>query len=151
MVKQLKRVLNSIEEEIKSEISIWDKEQLISVVKPEMEELYTHFKNGRVFFKYGKKQRMLESTYIITDSIRNLNNTSLGKEIIKLQEMYNKLKQKLLLQSKLGEFTFWQARFSFVQQKSKGKGKVLCGLAFYKAQNQSFARQKHCKIWYLIG
>ena len=92
MVKQLKRVLNSIEEEIKSEISIWDKEQLISVVKPEMEELYTHFKNGRVFFKYGKKQRMLESTYIITDSIRNLNNTSLGKEIIKLQEMYNKLR-----------------------------------------------------------
>lgn len=92
MVKQLKRVLNSIKEEIKSENSIWDKEQLISVVKPEMEELYTHFKNGRVFFKYGKKQRMLESTYIMTDSIRNLNNTSLGKEIIKLQEMYNKLK-----------------------------------------------------------
>ena len=56
-----------------------------------MEELYTHFKNGEVFFKYGKKQRMLESTYIMTDSIRNLSNTSLGKEIIKLQEKYNKL------------------------------------------------------------
>ncbi len=55
MVEQLKIVLNSIEEEIKSENSIWDKEQLISMVKPEMEELYTHFKNGRVFFKYGKK------------------------------------------------------------------------------------------------
>ena len=91
MIEQLKRVLNSIEEEIKSENSIWDKEQLISVVKPEMEELYIHFKNGRVFFKYGKKQRMLESTYIMTDSIRNLSNTRLGKEIIKLQEKYNKL------------------------------------------------------------
>ncbi len=91
MVEQLKRVLNSIEEEIKSENSIWDKEQLISVIKPEMEELYTHFKNGRVFFKYGKKQRLLESTYIMTDAIRNLSNTSLGKEIIKLQEKYNKL------------------------------------------------------------
>ena len=91
MVEQLKRVLNSVEEEMKRENSIWDKEQLISVVKPEMEELYTHFKNGRVFFKYGKKQRMLESTYIMTDSIRNLRNTSLGKEIIKLQEKYNKL------------------------------------------------------------
>ncbi|MBS1364142.1 MAG: hypothetical protein HPY96_07960 [Bacilli bacterium] len=91
MVEQLKRVLNSIEEEIKSENSIWDKEQLISVVKPEMEELYTHFKNGRVFFKYGKKQRLLESTYIMTDAIRNLSNTSLGKEIIKLQEKYNKI------------------------------------------------------------
>lgn len=91
MVEQLKRVLNSIEEEIKSENSIWDKEQLISVVKPEMEELYTHFKNGRVFFKYGKKQRLLESTYIMTDAIKNLSNISLGKEIIKLQEKYNKL------------------------------------------------------------
>lgn len=91
MVEQLKRVLNSIEEEIKSENSIWDKEQLISVIKPQMEELYTHFKNGRVFFKYGKKQRLLESTYIMTDAIRNLSNTSLGKEIIKLQEKYNKL------------------------------------------------------------
>ena len=89
MVEQLKIVLNSIEEEIKSENSIWDKEQLISVVKPEIEELYTHFKNGRVFFKYGQKQRMLESTYIMTDSIRNLSITSLGNEIIKLQEKYN--------------------------------------------------------------
>ena len=92
MVEQLKIVLNNIEEEIKSENSIWDKEQLISIVKPEINELYSHFANGRVFFKYGKKQKMLESTYIMTDSIRNLINTSLGKEIIKLQEKYNKLK-----------------------------------------------------------
>lgn len=91
MVEQLKRVLNSIEEEIKNKNSIWDKEQLISVVKPEIKELYAHFANGKVFFKYGKKQKMLESTYIMSDSIRNLNNTSLGKEIIKLQEKYNKL------------------------------------------------------------
>ena len=91
MVEQLEKVLSVVEEEIKSENSIWDKEQLIFVVKPEMEELYTHFKNGRVFFKYGKKQRMLESTYIMTDSMRNLYNTSLGKEIIKLQEKYNRL------------------------------------------------------------
>ena len=91
MVEQLKRVLNSIEEEIKSENSIWDKEQLISVVKPEMEELYTHFKMEEFSSNTKKKQRMLESTYIITDAIRNLSNTSLGKEIIKLQEKYNKL------------------------------------------------------------
>jgi alanine dehydrogenase len=91
MVEQLKRVLNSVESEIESENSIWNKEQLIFVVKPEMEELYAHFKNGRVFFKYGKKQRMLESTHIMTDSTRNLSSTSLGKEIIKLQEKYNKL------------------------------------------------------------
>ena len=91
MVEQLKKVLSLVEEEMKSENSIWNKEQLIFVVKPEMEELYTHFKNGRVFFKYGKKQRMLESTYIMIDSTRNLSSTSLGKEVIKLQEKYNKL------------------------------------------------------------
>ena len=43
MVEQLKRVLNIIEEEIKSENSIWDKEQLISFVKPEMKELYNSY------------------------------------------------------------------------------------------------------------
>lgn len=91
MVEQLKRVLNSIEEEIKCENTIWDKGQLISIVKPEVEELYNYFVNGKVFFKYGKKQRMLVSTYIITDSMKNLIDTNLGREIIKLQEMYNKL------------------------------------------------------------
>lgn len=91
IVEQLIKVLKILEFEMKSENSVWDKQQLIFVVKPEIEELYSHFANGRVFFKYGKKQRMLESTYIITDSIRNLNNTNLGKEIIKLQEMYDSL------------------------------------------------------------
>ncbi len=91
MVEQLIKVLKILEDEIKSENSACDRQQLILVVKPEMEELYNHFANGKVFFKYGKKQRMLESTYIITDSTRNLNNTNLGKEIIKLQEIYNRL------------------------------------------------------------
>ena len=34
---------------------------------------------------------MLVSTYIITDSMKNLMNTALGEKIIKLQDMYNKL------------------------------------------------------------
>lgn len=91
MVEQLKIILTEIEKEIASENSIWDKEQLVHVVKPEMEKLYAYFTDGKVLFKYGKKQRMLESTYIITDSINCLMNTVLGKEIIKLQDMYNKL------------------------------------------------------------
>ncbi len=91
MVEQLKKILIEIEKEIDSENSIWDKEQLVYVVKPEIEKLYAYFANGKVFFKYGKKQRMLESTYIITDSINSLMSTVLGKEIIKLQDMYNKL------------------------------------------------------------
>ena len=91
MVNQLRKILEILEYEIECKNSIWDKQQLICIVKPEMEELYDLFANGRVFFKYGKNQKMLESTYIITDSIKNLKNTSLGKEIIKLQRKYNKL------------------------------------------------------------
>ena len=90
MFEQLKIILTEIEKEIASVNSIWDKEQLVHVVKPEMEKLYAYFADGKVLFKYGKKQRMLESTYIITDSINSLMNTGLGKEIIKLQDMYNK-------------------------------------------------------------
>ena len=60
IVEQLKRVLNSIEKELKSENSIWDKEQLISVVKHEMKELYTHFKMGEFSSNTEKKQILLE-------------------------------------------------------------------------------------------
>ena len=91
MVEQLKKVLKIIENEIQCENSIWDKQQLVYIIKPEMEELYSYFANGRIFFKYGRNQRMLESTYIITDSMKNLKDTNVGKEIIKLQEIYNKM------------------------------------------------------------
>ena len=89
MIEQLKKILNIIENEISDEHSLWDKDQLIKVIKPEMEELYDYFKSGKKFFKYGKNQRMLESTYLITDSLKNLKNTNLGKEILKLQNIYD--------------------------------------------------------------
>ena len=91
MVRQLKKVLDSIEKELKNNKSIWNKDMIVSIVRPEMEELLSHFEIGTIFFKYGKKQRMLSSTYIITDSMENLRNTNLGKDILKLQNIYNKL------------------------------------------------------------
>ena len=91
MVEQLKKVLTVLEDEIKNGDSVWSKQQLLSVVKPEIEELYQYFVSGKLFFKYGKKQRMLESTYIITESLKKLKDTNLGREIIKLQELYYKL------------------------------------------------------------
>lgn len=91
MIEQLKKILIIIENEISNEHSLWDKDQLIKVIKPEMEELYDYFKSGKNFFKYGKNQRMLESTYLITDSLKNLKNTNLGKEILKLQNIYDKI------------------------------------------------------------
>ncbi len=91
MIEQLKKILIIIENEISDEHSLWDKDQLIKVIKPEMEELYDYFKSGKKFFKYGKNQRMLESTYLITDSLKNLKNTNLGKEILKLQNIYDNI------------------------------------------------------------
>ena len=40
--------------------SIWNYEQIHNVVLPELTELLSYAKEGKVFFKYGKKQRMLE-------------------------------------------------------------------------------------------
>lgn len=91
MIEQLKKILIIIENEISDEHSLWDKDQLIKVIKPEMEELYDYFKSGKKFFKYDKNQRMLESTYLITDSLKNLKNTNLGKEILKLQNIYDNI------------------------------------------------------------
>ena len=91
MIEQMKKILIIVENEIFDENSLWDKDQLIKVIKPEMEELYDYFKSGKKFFKYGKNQRMLESTYLITDSMKNLKNTNLGKEILKLQNIYNNI------------------------------------------------------------
>ena len=91
MIEQLKKILIIVENEIFDENSLWDKDQLITVIKPEMEELYNYFKSGKELFKYGKNQRMLESTYLITDSMKNLKNTNLGKEILKLQNIYNNI------------------------------------------------------------
>mgnify|MGYP004484664639 CR=1 FL=1 len=89
MIEQLEKVLIILENEILNKNSLWEKEQLYKIVKPEMEELYEYFKKGRKFFKYGKNQRMLESTYLITDSLKKLKDTNLGREILKLQKIYD--------------------------------------------------------------
>ena len=91
MIEQLEKILIIIENESLDKNSFWGKGELLEVVKPEMEELYSHFKIGEKFFKYGKRQRMLVSTYIITDSLKPLTNTNLGKEILKLQDIYDKI------------------------------------------------------------
>ena len=70
--------------------SAWDYKQIHYVIIPEMEDILSGIEHGKLFFKYGKKQRMLESTYIMTDSLHRLNETILGKEISKLQMMINR-------------------------------------------------------------
>jgi len=71
--------------------SKWDVNHLVKVIIPEMKELLSYALNGEVFFKYGPNQRLLESSYIIVDSLERLNDTKLGKKIEELQALYNSL------------------------------------------------------------
>ena len=85
----LKEVLKQAYEEEKNEKSLWSLEQIHSVIE-EMTQLLSYAEQGKIFFKYGKKQRMLNSTYILTDTY-NLDSTLLGKKISALQAQYDKL------------------------------------------------------------
>ena len=62
------------------------------------EEMFTAYtallhaaKLGEVYFKYGKKQRMLESAYLVLDSCDGLGDTPLGKKILELQTVYSRI------------------------------------------------------------
>lgn len=101
-MKKLEQFINLLREitelaEIESERihsgqpSKWKADQLDDVVRPEINELLSYALKGKVRFKYGKKQRLLESTYIITDSFTELNTTLLGSKIITLQDLYRSL------------------------------------------------------------
>ena len=68
--------------------SLWKLEQIQKVIVPEISELLSYANEGKIYFKYGKKQRLLESSYLITDSINDLSHTALGKCILKLQNLY---------------------------------------------------------------
>lgn len=72
-------------------MSPWNLEQIQKVIIPEITELLSYANKGQIYFKYGKKQRLLESSYLITDSIDDLSHTVLGKSILNLQNFYNSL------------------------------------------------------------
>ena len=92
-IRKLKDVVELVEQECHSidagKASKWNKDQLENIVFPEMHELLTYALKGKVLFKYGKQQRLLESSYLITDSIEEINNIALGKKIMELQRLYN--------------------------------------------------------------
>ena len=95
-IRPFLNLLNSILDEAVNEEaraqngnSRWGERELKNIVIPEMNELKLNADRGDVYYKYGKKQRMLESTYLITDSLNALERTSLGRKIILLQDMYN--------------------------------------------------------------
>ena len=71
---------------------MWDAEQIQKVVVPEISELLSYAIKGEIYFKYGKKQSLLESSYLITDSLNDLSHTALGECILKLQNLYKKMR-----------------------------------------------------------
>ena len=94
-VKVLSAVLDRAEKEknaiLDGEGSLWDLEQIQKVIIPEISELLSYANKGKIYFKYGKKQRLLESSYLITDSLNDLYHTDLGECILKLQNLYDTL------------------------------------------------------------
>ena len=73
----------------KGGISCWNADQLAHIVIPEMTQLRQYLLKGELFLKYGKQQRLLESTYLMTDSLNMLSRTPLGGQIRNLQEKIN--------------------------------------------------------------
>ena len=67
--------------------SAWRLSLLENVVLPEMGELLSHAEEGEYFFKW-EKQRLLETTYYMTDSFERLSETPLGKKIHEFQTLY---------------------------------------------------------------
>ncbi|WIF88422.1 hypothetical protein [Acholeplasma laidlawii] len=90
-VKLLIEILDEVEKEKVNPDSLWHSSLLDNVVVPEISQLLKFAKNGVVYFKYGKKQRRLESTYFILDSMAPLDSVLLGQKILKLQQLYRKL------------------------------------------------------------
>ena len=82
-----------IEEENKALIgqSEWRISLLKNVVYPEIREINNHASKGEIFFKYGKNQRMLESTYMMLDTFERIGKTKLGRHIFELQHIINSI------------------------------------------------------------
>lgn len=69
--------------------SDWSMDLVQDVVIPEMETLLSYAENNLVYYKYGKEQRLLESTYFIGDTLKPLHLTELGRAILKVQRIIN--------------------------------------------------------------
>ncbi len=82
--KEKKAILNGNQ-------SLWNLNQIQDVVVPEISELLLYANSDKIYFKFGKKQRFLESTYLITDSLNDLSHTDLGKCILRLQKFFYNL------------------------------------------------------------
>lgn len=93
-LEEYKEILEEIIGLAQHEISVinnggtsdWWINHLEGVILPEAEELLKYILEGQLFLKYGKDQRLLESTYAITEWIIPVAYTPLGRLICRLQD-----------------------------------------------------------------
>ena len=91
-IYSLEDVLIETENELENSNSPWKHDILEDIVKVEIVELLEYARNGKVFFRYGKRQRRLHSTGIKLEWIHeHLDATPLGLKISALQDIYDKI------------------------------------------------------------
>lgn len=96
-LEEYKKLLETIISLTHNEVTIiskgiasdWELSQLDGVVLPEMNELMQYLDRGQLYLKYGRHQRLLESAYILTDSLKTITDTQLGVHITMLQDKIN--------------------------------------------------------------
>ena len=105
MKKRLEKAIASVQNviavanaELANTNSKWSKGVIEDVVLSEMQELYDHFMVGEQFFKYKNKigiftikQRLLQSTRFMLDTMEDLYSTELGQAIRDFQKIYDRL------------------------------------------------------------
>jgi len=84
-----KEILSVADEEKENGNSLWNNSQIM-VVCDEFSIIKKHISEGYLNFEFGKTSRMLQSTYLLTDSLQNLNSTKLGKLISDFQMEYDR-------------------------------------------------------------
>lgn len=96
-IASVQNVINVANAELSNANSKWSKVAIEDVVS-EMQELYDHFIAGERFFKYKNKigiftvkQRLLQSTYFLLDTMEDLSSTELGQAIRDFQNIYYRL------------------------------------------------------------
>lgn len=90
IVAQAKKVIDQANKELNKEKTKWDAEQIKTVVLPEMNMLLKSHTDKKEFYVFLSDNKMLESTYLIIDSLDCLNKSSLGKTILCLQDRIDK-------------------------------------------------------------
>jgi hypothetical protein len=94
-VQALKDVLCEADFEIQrihmGEYSAWTENLIVKWIKPEISRLLEYALNGVIHFEYGKKNRRLQSAYLLIEGLDTRSETTLGEKIFLLQDIYNRM------------------------------------------------------------